>query len=143
MAAQNQALLYSMISAAMIFERTSRQPDADEAAVHLAITNRAVGLLSQQMSDPTIATQEANIWAVVALGYSATVGPVRTGKLPQQSFLRELQSLHIYGRLRINQIHLAGLIQLVQMIGGPQNLKTPGMAGVMSLYETTRNQSSH
>jgi hypothetical protein len=131
MAAQNEALLYSMMAAAMMFDRTSK--GQKETKAELQVNARAVKLLSQQMVNVETATQESNIWAVLALGYSGAVGRVRTGKLPQQSFLKELQSLHIYGRLVINPVHLQGLIRLVTMIGGPVNLKTPGMAGVMSL----------
>lgn len=133
MATQNEALLYSMMSAAMMFDRTAKTA-GKESTAEIQINSKAVQLLSKQMADPKLATRESNIWAVLALGYSGSVGTVRTGDLPQQSFLKELQSLHIYGRLKINKAHLRGLIRLVSIIGGPQNLKTPGMAGVMSLF---------
>jgi hypothetical protein len=132
MASQSAALLHSMIAAAMMFERTAR--GLGEAGPREVEVNAiAIRLLSQQMARSETAILEHNIWAVLALGYSGAVDRVRVGKLPQQSFLKELQSLHIYGRLIINKAHLAGLIKLVSMIGGPQNLVTPGMAAVMSL----------
>lgn len=133
MASQNQALFYAMLSAAIVFQKPSREMSDEMSAIHLSIQNRAVSLLSQQMADPRKATHESNIWAVVAMGYASDLGPIRLGKVPQQSFLKELQSLHIYGRYQINQIHLRGLIQLVTLIGGIQNLKTTGMAAVISL----------
>jgi hypothetical protein len=85
------------------------------------------------MADATTATHEGNIWAVFAMGYASDIGPIRSGKVPRQSFLKELQSLHVYGRFQLNQIHLRGLIQLVMLIGGIQNIRTPGMASVISL----------
>lgn len=132
MAVQNQALLYSIVSAGMIFHRATRNIEA-VSSMELYVTTNAVRLLSENMSDASIATQESNIWAVFALGNMGAVSQVRTGKLPQQSFLKELQFLHVVGRTRINQVHLQGMIRLISMIGGPQNLKTPGMASMMSL----------
>lgn len=101
--------------------------------MELYVSSKAVQLLSEQMADPQTAVHESNIWAVFTLANTDTVSQVRFGKLPQQSFLKELQSLHIYSRLKINQVHLHGMIKLMMMIGGPHMLKTPGMAGVISL----------
>jgi hypothetical protein len=133
MASQNQALFYSVLSAAMVFQKPTREMSEEQSTLHLSIQNRAVSLLSQQMADATTATHEANIWAVFAMGYASDIGPIRSGKFPRQSFPKELQSLHVYGRFQLNQIHLRGLIQLVMLIGGIQNIKTPGMASVISL----------
>jgi hypothetical protein len=125
-------MMYSMMAAAMLFMRVAQKSERNYM-LELQTNARAVQLLSKQMQNLETAATEANIWAVVALGYSAYVGDLRTGRCPRQSFLKELQSLHIYGRLVINKVHVAGLMQLVQMLGGVDKIKTPGMAQVMCL----------
>lgn len=132
MATQNEALLYSIMSAAMMFNRASRNLES-ASATELYVTTKAVQRLSERMADAQVAIQESNIWAVFTLGTLGAVSQVRTGKLPQQSFLKELQSLHVVGRLQINLVHVQGLFQLMSMIGGPSKLKTPGMASMFSL----------
>jgi hypothetical protein len=133
MAARHPVLLYSMMSAAMLFMRVAQKSERNHM-LEIQLNAKAVQLLSEQMRDPATAVSEANIWSVVALGYSAYVGELRRGRCPRQSFLKELQSLHVYGRLVVNKAHLAGLMQLVQMLGGVDKIKTPGMAQVMCLY---------
>ncbi|EXJ62207.1 hypothetical protein A1O7_02640 [Cladophialophora yegresii CBS 114405] len=140
MAVRNPVLLYSMMSAAMLFMRVAQKSERNYM-LELQVNATAVRLLSEQMRNPQTAATEANIWAVVALGYSGYVGEIRTGKCPRQSFLKELQSLHIYGRLVINKVHVAGLMQLVQMLGGVDKITTPGMAQVIcfaDLFESSR-----
>jgi hypothetical protein len=132
LAAQNPATMYSMMAAAMLFMRVAQRSDR-HYMLELQINTKAVQLLSQQMQNMETAATEANIWAVVALGYSDSVGDLRKGRCPRQSFLKELQSLHIYGRLVINKAHVSGLMQLVQMLGGVDQIKTPGMAQTMCL----------
>ena len=135
MALESEALLYSIMAAALMHRRAGRVRRG-QSAMELHIVAKAVRLLSEQMTDQHTAVRESNIWAVVALGYTGAIGELRTGKLPQQSVLKELQTIHIYGRLINNKVHLRGLVQLLQMIGGPQNLKTPSMGAAISLYVT-------
>jgi hypothetical protein len=58
---------------------------------------------------------------VVTLGYSGYVSKIRTGERPRQYFPKELQSLHVYGRLVVNKI------QLVQMLGGVDKITSPAV----------------
>ncbi|ETI23930.1 hypothetical protein G647_05737 [Cladophialophora carrionii CBS 160.54] len=109
--------------------------------LELQVNATAVRLLSEQMRNPQTAATEANIWAVVALGYSGYGGEIRTGKCPRQSSLKELQSLHIYGRLVINKVYVAGLMRLVQMLGGVDKITTPGIAQLICFadrFESSR-----
>lgn len=133
LASQNPQLLYSMMTAAMLFMRVANNSER-LYMLELQAGTKAVQLLSEQMSNPATAATEANIWSVVALGYSGYIGELRKGRCPRQSFLKELQSLHVYGRLVINKAHVSGLMQLVQILGGVDKIKTPGMAQVMCLY---------
>jgi hypothetical protein len=51
---------------------------------------------------------------------------------PFQSPLRGLQWLDIYGRPMPNPVHLSGLIQLIKMRGGLEQIKLPGLAPILS-----------
>ena len=121
-----------MMKASMMYTRVARN-DASNYILELTVGAKAVELLNKELCRPDTAVTEAILWAVVALGYTDSVGELRSGKRPRQSFLRELQSLHIYGRLAINPTHVEGLGKLLQIIGGIEKIKTPGMAQVMSL----------
>ena len=102
--------------------------------IEIEIGARAVKHLNREISEPQRAGTESNIWAVVALGYSGRVASLRPGlQYPRQSFLRELQSIHIYCRMEIVAEHVLGLIKMVNLIGGLHKVKTPGMAQVISL----------
>lgn len=50
--------------------------------------------------------------------------------------LRSLQWLDVYGRLSPNPVHQAGLIQLVYLRGGLEKIEIPGLAAVISLYDS-------
>jgi hypothetical protein len=132
MTIQNTALFYSMIAAAMRFFRTARN-DTIVPPMELVVESRSIELLSQQMAHMDTAATEANIIAIVACGYCGLVYPMRSGRLPRQSFLKELQDLNIYGRMVIVEAHVLGLQKLVPMLGGLYNLKTPGLAQLISL----------
>ncbi|KAI9876638.1 MAG: hypothetical protein M1823_007239, partial [Watsoniomyces obsoletus] len=84
------------------------------------------------MANLDTALTEANIVAIVACGYCGKVYPMRGGKLPRQSFMREIQDLNIYGRMVIVEAHVLGLQKLLLMLGGLYNLKTPGLAQLIS-----------
>lgn len=130
-ASANPVLMYSLMTAVLTFMRTAQNSDRNYA-LELHTGTKAIQLLSEQMSHPETAATEANIWSVVVLGYCESERELRKGKCPSQSFLKELQSLHIYGRLEVNKAHLQGLIQLVQMLGGLDKIRTPGIAQTIS-----------
>src|SRR3982751_450212 len=90
----NLALFYSVIFAEIIHTRALRGLP-QRSTFELEIGTRAIQHVSHEMRDPNRAVLDTNIWAVVALGYSGEEAPLRTGKYPRQSFLKELQSLHI------------------------------------------------
>lgn len=130
-ASENVALLHSMMKAAMMYTRVARN-DASNYMLELTVGAKAVELLNKELSRSDIVVTDAILWAVFVLGYTDSVGQLRSGKRPRQSFLRELQSLHIYGRQAINPAHVGGLSKLLQIIGGIEKIKTPGMAQAMS-----------
>ena len=132
MTVQNKALFYSMIAAAMRFTRVAKN-DMNIPPAEVLIEGRSIELLSQEMASLETALTEANIVAIVASGYCGRVYSMRKGRLPRQSFLRELQDLNIYGRMVVVDAHVSGLKKLVPMLGGIYNLTTPGLAQLISL----------
>jgi hypothetical protein len=132
MTVQSAALFFSMIAAAMRFFRTVRN-DTTIPPMEILVEARSIELLSQEMANLDTALTEANIVAIVACGYCGKVYPMRRGKLPRQSFMRELQDLNIYGRMVIVEAHVLGLQKLLLMLGGLYNLKTPGLSQLISL----------
>ena len=128
----NMALLYAMIFAEMIHTRV-QSGNTLRSPWEFEIGARAIRLISQEMRNPVRARLDSSIWVVVILGFAGKEAPLRTGpKYPRQSFLKELQDLHIYCKMEIVLEHVLGLIRLVELIGGLQNVKTPGMAQIIS-----------
>ena len=127
------ALFYAMMVGESMYSRAQKR-NPRSSPIELEVGARAVQYLSQEMRDPVRAVSDANIWAVLTLGYSGKIAPSRVGpKYPRQSFLKELQSIHIYCRMEIVYAHVLGLMKLVELLGGIHNIKTPGMAQVLSL----------
>jgi hypothetical protein len=129
---QSKALFYSMAAAAMRFTRIAKG-DALIPQSEMLVEARSIELLSEQMSNALTAVTETNIIAIVACGYCGRVYPMRKGRLPRQSFLRELQDLNIYGRMVVVDAHVAGLQQLIPLLGGVYNLRTPGLSQLIAL----------
>ena len=140
----SETTLTCVTAAAMMYWRIARGDDASRYQMELTASGRALQLLSRAMNSVATAVTEANIWAVLAMSYcgGGELLRLRTGKLPKRSFLRELQSLHVYGRLRPNEAHVMGLLRLTGMLGGIEKLKTYGIAQIMSycaILESTRH----
>jgi hypothetical protein len=128
----NMALFYAMIFAEMIHTRV-RSGNPTRSPWEFEVGARAVASISQEMRNPARARLDSSIWVVVILGFAGRVAPLRPGpKYPRQSFLKELQDLHIYCKMEIVLEHVLGLIKLVDLIGGLQNVRTPGMGQIIS-----------
>ena len=140
MTIRDKPLFYAMIAAAMRFFRTARR-DENIPHVEALVEARSIELLNQRMANINTALTETNITAIVACGYCGKVYPMRRGRLPRQSFLKELQDLNVYGRMVVVEAHVQGLSKLVPMLGGIYNLKTPGLSQLLSfcdLFDCTR-----
>jgi hypothetical protein len=132
--ASNTALFYAVMFGELMHTRVLRGI-AQGSTMELEIGTRAIQHICHEIGDPNRAVLDSTIWAVVILGYSGRQAPLRLGsKYPRQSFLRELQSIHVYCKMEIVLEHVLGLIRLVNLVGGLQNIKTRGMAQVISLY---------
>ena len=128
------ALLHSIIFAQMLYDRV-HQGVHSATPIEVEIGSTAVEHLNREISDPKHLVSESNIWAVVALAYSGRVAVLRSGlKYPHQSFLKELQSIHVYCRMEVVFEHVIGLRMMIEKVGGLQNINTPGIAQMISLW---------
>jgi hypothetical protein len=127
------ALLHSIIFAQMLYDRV-HQGIHSATPIEVEVGSTAVEHLNREISNPKRVVTESNIWAVVALAYSGRVAVLRSGlQYPHQSFLKELQSIHVYCRMEVVFEHVVGLIKMIEMVGGLQNISTPGIAQMISL----------
>jgi hypothetical protein len=131
---ENKTLLYSMLAASMRFSRAAAGVTS-APRTEMVVEAGAIALLRQEMANRETALTEANVLAVIACAYSDSrrTYPLRDGRTPRQSFLRELQDLNIYGRMVLVEAHVQGLAKLITLLGGIHNLKTPGVAQLISL----------
>lgn len=81
----------------------------------------------------TTACSDENIIAVLALAISGQLTVTKLPKAPSQGPLKALQCLDIYGgALEKVPTHAAGLMKMVSMRGGLEELKLPGLAQQIS-----------
>lgn len=87
------------------------------------------------IQDPSEALTDAIILCVLCMANNKNEPPIGPDNLesPFQSPLRSLQWLDVYGRLKPHPVHQIGLVQLVQLKGGLDKIKLPGLAGVIAL----------
>jgi len=127
------ALLHSILFAQMLHDRVN-QGVHTASPFEVEVGANAVEHLNNELSDPKNAVKDSSIWAVVCLAYSGREAVIRSGvQYPHQSFLKELQSIHIYCRMEVVVEHVLGLIKMVDLAGGLHNIKTPGIAQMISL----------
>jgi len=128
----NLALFHALIFGELLYTRVKRGV-ARATPLEVEIGARAVQHISREIGDPTRAVTDETVCAVVILGYSGRVAAPRPRpEYPRQSSLRKLQSLDVYCKMEIVMHHVQGLVQMVEVMGGVQKLKTPGMAQLLS-----------
>jgi len=127
------ALLHSVLFAQILYDRV-QQGVPHATPIELEIGANAVKHLNREISGPKQAVTDSNIWSVVCLAYSGRAAVLQSRlQHPRQTFLKELQSLHIYSRMEVVVEHVLGLIKMVEHLGGLHKIKTPGIAQVISL----------
>jgi hypothetical protein len=91
--------------------------------------------LNRVMRDPSHAITDETILAVLCMGFNRVDGSAwPRADPPLKPPLRNLQWLNVYGTLSGNEIHVRGMIKLIEMKGGLESLKMPGLAETVSLY---------
>ncbi|OAG39565.1 hypothetical protein AYO21_06209 [Fonsecaea monophora] len=132
---QQPAQLHAMMFAVMVHDRI-QQGISEPNTTELLVGTEAIRHLNREISDPNPerALSDSNIWAVLVLAYSGREDRIRRGQsYPRQSFLRELQSIHIYLKMEIVIEHVLGLIKMMELLGPLSKIKTHGIATVVSL----------
>ncbi|RAH49419.1 uncharacterized protein BO95DRAFT_284167 [Aspergillus brunneoviolaceus CBS 621.78] len=85
--------------------------------------------VTREVSDPTRAMCDAVILSVICMAHNvANNEHIKGQKLPFTAPMQRLQWLDIYSSLPPNLVHIRGLIQMVNMRGGLENLTLPGLA---------------
>ncbi|KIW72876.1 hypothetical protein PV04_01037 [Phialophora macrospora] len=128
------AQLHAMMFAVMVHDRI-QQGISNPTATELMVGAEAIRNLNREISspDPERALSDSNIWAVLVLAYSGREDKVRSAqRYPRQSFLRELQSIHIYLKMDIVIEHVLGLVKMMELLGDLRKIKTPGIAQTVS-----------
>ncbi|KAL1961886.1 hypothetical protein VTN77DRAFT_966 [Rasamsonia byssochlamydoides] len=95
---------------------------------------QSIQMINHALQDPAKATSDAVILSVVCMANNtadeSAVLHARTS--PFNAPLRSLQSLDVYGGICANPVHQEGLVRLVAMRGGLQNLQLEGLAAIIS-----------
>ncbi|ETI28582.1 hypothetical protein G647_01032 [Cladophialophora carrionii CBS 160.54] len=128
------AQLHAMMFAVMVHDRI-QQGISNPTATELMVGMEAIRHLNKEISspDPERALSDSNIWAVLVLAYSGREDKLRPAQsYPRQSFLRELQSIHIYLKMDIVIEHVLGLVKMMELLGDLRKIKTPGIAQTVS-----------
>ncbi|EXJ64630.1 hypothetical protein A1O7_00967 [Cladophialophora yegresii CBS 114405] len=128
------AQLHAMMFAVMVHDRI-QQGISNPTATELMVGTEAIRHLNKEISspDPDRALSDSNIWAVLVLAYSGREDNLRSAQsYPRQSFLRELQSIHIYLKMDIVIEHVLGLVKMMELLGDLRKIKTPGVAQTVS-----------
>jgi len=97
--------------------------------------------LNERMQNAETASSDANILCVSGLAvYGGQEEKPRTRtRWPSQGPLMNLNGAGTYGQLRSMPEHGKGLDLLIKMRGGLDNLKTPGMAAMLSLTDISES----
>jgi hypothetical protein len=91
--------------------------------------------LNERMNNPETASSDANILCVSGMAvYGGREEMPRTrSRWPSQGPLVNLNGAATYGQLRSVPEHVQGMNLLIKMRGGLGGIKTPGIAGMLSL----------
>ena len=127
------ALFYSMIFAEMVHMRVKIGSSLE---IYLGIGSRRSGYTPNQPRDARSGTSAPRL-KHMGCGNSrfrrkSGACTSWTPKYPRQSFLKELQDLHIYCKMEIVREHVQGLMKLIALVGGLQNVKIQ-VAQIISL----------
>ncbi|OAG41588.1 hypothetical protein AYO21_04290 [Fonsecaea monophora] len=147
MALNDTVALHSLLFGALSHKRLnllkgSAQPD-DPAVVHLEMDMRrceaeSISLINKALRDSKNVITDAVIVSVLAMATNAwdsTLQRFQTQPVTQPIFdplLKSLQWLDVYGLLSAHPVHAAGLVQLIALRGGLNNIQTTGLAAIIS-----------
>ena len=96
----------------------------------------SIKLINQAVRDPSRAVSDAVLLSVICMAHHQPENEKRQRhrKTPFSPPLQRLQWIDVYGCLPPNLIHIRGLVQLVQLRGGLENIKFTGLPPTISLF---------
>lgn len=96
----------------------------------------AIKLINQAVRDPLRAVSDAVLLSVICMAHHQPVSEKRQRhrKTPFNPPFQRLQWVDVYGCLPPNLIHIRGLVQLIKMRGGLENIQFTGLAPTITLY---------
>lgn len=90
--------------------------------------------LNRLLQDPVQACSDELILAVLCMAFNRVDDSAwSAADPPLRPPLRNLQWLNVYGTLSGNHVHVEGLLELIELRGGQERMKMPGLAETVSL----------
>lgn len=95
----------------------------------------AINLINKAVQDPKRAASDAVILSVLCMAHNPTYCSPQSlsSGTPFTAPLQLLQWLEVFGSFAPNIVHIRGLMQMVMLRGGIENIKLPGLAPILSL----------
>ena len=96
----------------------------------------AIKLINEAVRDPSRAVSDAVLLSVICMAHHQAPVETNLSKHRKTAFnppFQRMQWLDVYGCLPPNMIHIQGLLQLVQLRGGLDNIKLRGLRPTISL----------
>jgi hypothetical protein len=96
----------------------------------------SIKLINKAVRDPSRAVSDAMLLSVICMAHHQPEDEKRQRyrKTPFNPPLQRLQWLDVYGCLPPNLIHIRGLVQLIKLRGGLENIKFTGLPATITLY---------
>lgn len=113
---------------------TSGDFDPWTLRVMKTVESEAIRLVNQAIQDPAEAISDAILLSVLCLAHNKTSSspPKRAFKIPFTAPLQHLQWIEVSASVPTNVIHARGLMQIIRMRGGLENIDLPGLASVVT-----------
>ncbi|EED11591.1 conserved hypothetical protein [Talaromyces stipitatus ATCC 10500] len=146
-AATADPVLFSAFMYGVVVHMQSRLIDATLSDHHQQaawqINNETIRRLYRSLSDQARASSDGAIFAVLTLAYSAQLrsGPLNPDPQPRRP-LQDLQWLTVYSSLDTNSVHVQGLIALLELKGGLEQIPLPRLAPLLSYLCMLRSSRS-
>jgi hypothetical protein len=98
----------------------------------------AIRMISKSLQDPGNATTDTITLSVLILAELATTEEhalemIQSKDSPFDAPFQSMQWIDVYSSLPPNQIHLDGLIKIIELKGGLENVRLPCLAAILSL----------
>lgn len=132
----NPSVLHMFITGALLNSQGALSTIPSNTIARGMFRSRAeiVRRMSIAMKDPIEACKDVNIFAIVVLAKTEMSHRVEIPlKTPKQGPLRSLQLLNVLALSEIDPIHFEGLSKLIELKGGLEKIKIPGLAALISL----------